>query len=145
MTLPVRRRALLSGTLALVATQAACSSDSADTGTTAPTRATTPAPSGSSPSPNGRSRLLVAYFSRPGENYYYGDRIDLEVGNTEVLARLIARRLRELGIEHDVHRIEAADPYSDDYDDTVARNVREQDADARPEIANPMRGSATTT
>ncbi len=38
----------------------------------------------------------------------------------------------------DLHRIEAADPYSDDYDDTVARNKREQDADARPAIANPL-------
>lgn len=32
----------------------------------------------------------------------------------------------------DLHRVEAAEPYSGDYDDTVARNVREQDADARP-------------
>ena len=31
----------------------------------------------------------------------------------------------------DVHRIEAADPYSEDYDETVQRNVREQNADAR--------------
>jgi hypothetical protein len=28
--------------------------------------------------------VLLAYFSRAGENYYNGDRIDLEVGNTEV-------------------------------------------------------------
>ncbi|MER5913936.1 flavodoxin [Streptomyces sp. NPDC001982] len=77
-------------------------------------------------------RVLLAYFSRPGENYYYGGRTDLKIGNTEVLARMIS----EL-IECDVHRIEAADPYSDDYDETVARNVREQDADARPAIANP--------
>jgi hypothetical protein len=37
----------------------------------------------------------------------------------------------------DVHRIEAAEPYPDDYEATVARNVREQNADARPAIANP--------
>jgi Flavodoxin len=37
-----------------------------------------------------------------------------------------------------VHRIEPADPYPADYDETVERNVREQDADARPEIANPL-------
>jgi flavodoxin len=43
-------------------------------------------------------------------------------------------------IECDVHRIEAVDPYSDDYDETVARNVREQDTDARPAIANPLSG-----
>jgi GNAT superfamily N-acetyltransferase len=34
------------------------------------------------------------------------------------------------------HRIEAADP--DEYDATVRRNVREQDTDARPLIANPI-------
>jgi Flavodoxin len=38
----------------------------------------------------------------------------------------------------DVHRIDAADPYPAGYDATVARNVREQDADARPRIANPL-------
>jgi flavodoxin len=37
----------------------------------------------------------------------------------------------------DVYRIEAADPYSDDYDATVDRNVREQNDNARPGIANP--------
>jgi len=77
-------------------------------------------------------RILLACFSRPGENYYYGGRTDLKIGNTEVLARMISGR-----IECDVHRIEAFAPYPDDYDETVARNVREQDADARPAIANP--------
>ena len=80
-----------------------------------------------------RPAVLLAYFSRPGENYYYGDHVDLEVGNTEVLATMVAER-----IDCDVHRIEAAEPYSEDYDATVARNVREQDADARPAITNPL-------
>ena len=45
----------------------------------------------------------------------------------------------------DVYRIEAADPYPDDYDATVERNVREQNDNARP--ASRTRGprSATTT
>ena len=77
-------------------------------------------------------RILLVYFSRAGENYYYGGRRDLEVGNTEVLARMIG----EL-IHCDVYRIEATDPYPDGYDATVARNVAEQDADARPAIADP--------
>ncbi len=77
--------------------------------------------------------MLLAYFSRPGENYYYGDRVDLEVGNTEVLAGMIRDR-----VDCDVHRIEAADAYPEDYEATVARNVREQDTDARPAIANPL-------
>ena len=79
------------------------------------------------------NRILLAYFSRPGENYYYGGRRDLQVGNTEVLARMVA----EL-IDCDVYRIDAADPYPASYDVTVARNVREQNADARPAIANPL-------
>jgi len=77
--------------------------------------------------------VLLAYSSRPGENYYYGDRIDLEAGNTEVLAGMIRDR-----VDCDLHRIEAADPYPDDYEATVARNVREQKADARPAIANAL-------
>lgn len=79
------------------------------------------------------ARTLLAYFSRPGENYYYGGRRDLEVGNTEVLARMIADL-----IDCDTYRIDAADPYSSDYDATVSRNSQEQDDDARPAIANPI-------
>jgi flavodoxin len=92
-----------------------------------PTTATTAAATGAG------SRTLLAYFSRPGENYYYGDRIDLAVGNTQVLAELMAGM-----VTVDVYRIEAAEPYADSYDDTVARNVREQDADARPAIAGVL-------
>ncbi|WP_329262070.1 hypothetical protein OG223_44700 [Streptomyces sp. NBC_01478] len=83
--------------------------------------------------PSSGKRVLLAYFSRPGENYFNGGRTELKVGNTEVLARMIGEH-----IECDVHRIEAVDAYSDDYDATVARNVREQDADARPAIANSL-------
>ncbi|WP_326656806.1 flavodoxin [Streptomyces sp. NBC_00385] len=76
-------------------------------------------------------RVLLAYFSRPGENYSYGGRTHLRTGNTEVLARMIGER-----VACDVHRIEAVDPYPDGYDETVARNVREQENDARPAIAS---------
>ena len=37
--------------------------------------------------PHRRPPTLLAYFSKAGENYYYGDRIDLTVGNTQVVAR----------------------------------------------------------
>ncbi|WP_345508211.1 flavodoxin [Terrabacter aeriphilus] len=135
----VLRGAVVGGALALTGTQAACStggstagvpraSSNAATGTASESAAESSAP-GDRPRP----RVLVAYFSRPGENYYYGGRRDLPVGNTEVLARMIAQRLR-----CDIHRIEALDPYSRGYDDTVARNVREQDADARPGIGNRL-------
>ncbi len=79
------------------------------------------------------ARVLLVYFSRAGENYYYGDRRNLEVGNTEVLAGMIADR-----IGCDTYKIEAADPYPDAYDPTAARNVEAQQDDARPAIANPL-------
>ena len=100
--------------------------------TTVPSPTASPSPGAVSAGANGR-RVLLAYFSRAGENYYYGGRTNLEIGNTEVLAGMISD-----AIGCDVHRVEAADPYPASYDDTVARNVREQNSDARPAIANPL-------
>lgn len=91
-----------------------------------------PQPGSATPGTAG-SNVLLAFFSRPGENYYYGDRIDLEVGNTKVVAGMIS----EL-IGCDVYEIEPVDPYPHDYEETVERNVREQNDDARPAIANPL-------
>ena len=48
-------------------------------------------------------RVLLAYFSRAGENYHYGGRTHLEVGNTEVAAEIISAC-----ISADVYKIEAA-------------------------------------
>ena len=79
-------------------------------------------PAGDEPRPAvGRPRsaggtVLLAYFSRAGENYHYGGRRRLTVGNTEVVAQMIARL-----IGCDVHRIEAAAPYPDDYTPTARR------------------------
>jgi flavodoxin len=79
------------------------------------------------------SRVLVAYFSRAGENYYYGGRTNLEVGNTQVVADMIAS-----SVTVDVYRIEAADPYPTSYDATVERNKEEQNTEARPQIAGSL-------
>jgi flavodoxin len=83
--------------------------------------------------PDAGPRVLLAYFSRPGENYHYGGRRTLEIGNTQVIADMIAGLAAV-----DVHRIEAADPYPSDYEETVERNRREQDDDARPAMAREM-------
>ena len=101
---------------------------------TSPTRLMGPsaAQASAAPSPT-ESKVLLAYISRAGENYYYGGRTHLTVGNTEVLAGMIARL-----IGCDVHRIVPVDPYPDDYSETVERNVREQRADARPAITDPL-------
>jgi flavodoxin len=81
----------------------------------------------------GSSPVLLAYFSRAGENYFNGGRTFLDVGNTQVVTEMI-----EAAVPVDVYRIEAVEPYSDSYDETVERNVREQDSDARPAIASRL-------
>ncbi|CDK01309.1 conserved exported hypothetical protein [Microbacterium sp. C448] len=121
--------AVLGGTV-LASVLAACTPNRETTVTT-PTPTAEPTDAASSPGAGGR--VLLAYFSRPGENYYYGDRIDLEVGNTQIVAEMIAAVTTV-----DVYRIEASDPYPDDYEETVQRNVREENDDARPTIANPL-------
>jgi len=87
-------------------------------------------PQGSSMPTSTQNRALLVYFSRAGENYSYGERVNLEVGNTKVAAGII----RDL-IDIDEYEILAADPYPDDYEATVQRNVREERDDARPAIA----------
>jgi len=133
------RRAILRGVLLGATGTAAGAVLSACTDSPAAGPAPASAPAGSAsrsapaPSPSAGSRVLLAYFSRAGENYFNGGRRRLTVGNTEVVAGMISRL-----IGCDVHRVEAADPYPDDYEPTVARNVREQNENARPAIANPL-------
>ncbi len=79
------------------------------------------------------NKVLLVYFSRAGENYSYGGRTHLDIGNTEVVANMISPL-----IDCDVYRIEAVDSYPDSYMETVGRNVREQQANARPAIAKPL-------
>lgn len=77
----------------------------------------------------GRPNVLLIFFSRAGENYFHGGRKVLEVGNTEVVAGFISDAL-----SCDVFEIRPVEPYSDRYDPTVERNVREQSENARPAI-----------
>jgi flavodoxin len=82
-------------------------------------------------SASSQKKVLLVYFSRPGENYFHGGRKDLLVGNTAVVGGFIRDALA-----CDVFEIHASVPYSNNYDDTVERNVREQEESARPAIAN---------
>ncbi|NQX12267.1 hypothetical protein HQQ80_11570 [Microbacteriaceae bacterium VKM Ac-2855] len=127
------RRALLTTGFIAAGTIAGCAPSDPDpaSSTSTPTTAE-PTPEGT-PSMPSAPRILLAFFSRAGENYWYGDRRTLDIGNTEFLAGLIRER-----VACDVFRIEAVEPYSDSYDDTVARNVREQNEDARPAIAGEI-------
>jgi flavodoxin len=78
-------------------------------------------------------RLGLAGVSGAAVRMLSAGRKTIRVGNSEMLARAISVRL-----DCDVHRIEAVDPYPADYDETIERNVQEQDTDARPTIANPL-------
>ncbi len=131
------RRVLLRGALLGVAGPAAGALLGACTGSPAgsPALPVTGNESQSAPVPSSSESgtVLLAYFSRAGENYFNGGRRRLPVGNTEVVAGMVSRL-----IGCDVHRIQASDPYPDDYEPTVRRNVEEQRANARPEIANPL-------
>ncbi|WP_308165553.1 flavodoxin [Nocardia noduli] len=82
------------------------------------------------PGQPGGGRILVAYFSRPGENYHYGGRRNLDIGNTEVLTGMIRDR-----VTADVHRIIPAAPYPAAYEATVARNRTEQESGTLPALA----------
>ncbi|HUR04609.1 MAG TPA: flavodoxin [Nonomuraea sp.] len=125
----VLRGALLLGGTVITATAGGCGAS--DQPTAQPTGR--PVPATPRPTAAAGRPVLLAYFSRRGENYYYGGRRNLEVGNTQILAQMISERL-----DCDTYRIQAADPYPDDYDQTVARNVQEQSAGARPAIAGTL-------
>lgn len=57
----------------------------------------------------------------------------LQTGNTKVVAGMIS----EL-VECDVYGIQAAEAYSDSYDETVERNRLEQREDVRPALAGTL-------
>lgn len=80
--------------------------------------------------PTDSGRVLIAYFSRASENYGVGV---IEKGNTEIVAEMIAEQTGG-----DIFHIETVTPYPEDYDEctTVAR--REQDENARPELASSV-------
>ena len=78
------------------------------------------------PAPDGSSRILIAYFSRAGENYGVGV---IEKGNTEIVAEMVAE---QTGGE--LFHIETVTPYPEDYDECTAVAQQEQRENARPEL-----------
>jgi flavodoxin len=77
--------------------------------------------------------VLLAFFSRAGEQYWNGGRRTVAVGNTAWVAEHVDRLIRPA-----VHRIESANPYPSAYEPTVSRNWEEIQADARPALANEV-------
>ncbi len=74
--------------------------------------------------------ILVAYFSRTGENYNVGN---IEKGNTSVVADIITEKTGA-----DLFEIVPVNPYPDNYEECVEKANREKDENARPQISSSV-------
>ena len=75
------------------------------------------------------SKKLVVYFSHKGENYSRGKIINLEKGNTEVVAEMISNILNA-----DIFEIVAEKKYPIKYDDCIEIAKDELRENSRPEL-----------
>ena len=76
-------------------------------------------------------RILIAYYSRRGNNYVSGKIIDLPIGNTEVIAKMI----KEI-TGGEIFRIDTIKPYPEGYEETTEVAKQEKRSNARPELKN---------
>lgn len=73
--------------------------------------------------------VLIAFYSRAGENYFGGKYRRISVGNTEKAAKLIADITGG-----SLLKIEQAEPYSDDYRECTVQAKKDLEAGARPAL-----------
>jgi len=74
-------------------------------------------------------KCLIAYFSRKGNNYVSGKIVNLPIGNTEIVAKLI----QEMSGGNYFH-IEAVNSYPKDYTKATEIAQEELGANVRPEL-----------
>ncbi|MBP3711339.1 MAG: flavodoxin [Bacteroidaceae bacterium] len=79
-------------------------------------------------------KILIAYYSRRGENYVNGSIKSLPVGNTEV----VAGKIKALLPEADVFRIDTTYAYSESYMTCIEEAKQELRDQARPEVKDPL-------
>ena len=80
---------------------------------------------------------LIAYYSRPGENYVDGNIRSLDIGNTEVAARMI----HELtGAE--IFKIEPKVVYSENYMTCIEEAKQDLQGNVRPELTSYLESIA---
>lgn len=72
---------------------------------------------------------LIAYYSRKGNNYLNGSIVYLEVGNTEVVAKIIQEKTGG-----DLFEIDTIKTYPEDYTETTNVAMEEKRKNARPEL-----------
>ncbi len=83
-------------------------------------------------------KCLIAFFSRKGLNYSSDGIIDLKVGNTEVVAKLIQKVTGG-----DVFHIETVTAYPKDYTETTEVAKNELRTKARPKLTGQVEGIGT--
>lgn len=76
-------------------------------------------------------KILVAFFSRAGENYAVGH---IEKGNTHIIAEMIA-----VETDGDLFHIEPVTPYPDDYTECTEVAKQELNVKARPAIKGDIK------
>lgn len=77
-----------------------------------------------------KTNILIAYFSRTGENYGVGY---IEKGNTSIVADIIAEQTGG-----DLFEIRTVATYPDNYDEATEIAKQERNENARPELANNL-------
>ncbi len=77
-----------------------------------------------------KSKILIAYYSRKGQNYVGSQIVNLPVGNTEVAAKM-AQEITG----GDLFEIQTVKEYPVDYTETTHVATAEKRANARPELA----------
>lgn len=151
----MKKMKLLGMVLAMALTLSACGSAGGNVDTTPPENEQTAAESNSSESRNpiesadsetsaeneettenvdtqgdestSGSNILVAVFSRIGENYQVGV---IEKGNTMIVAEMVQE-----GTGADLFEIKPETPYPDAYDEMLDVATEEQSTDARPAMS----------
>lgn len=76
-------------------------------------------------------KCLIAYYSREGNNYVSGRILNLPIGNTEVVAKMIQEMTKG-----EVFRIETVNSYPEDYTETTEAAQKEKHDNARPELSS---------
>lgn len=76
------------------------------------------------------SKILIAYYSRRGENWWNGSVRNIKKGNTEV----VVEKIKDLLPDADVFQIDTVEPYSEDYYECIDEAKAELRAQARPEV-----------
>jgi len=82
-------------------------------------------------------KCLIAYYSRKGQNYVGGKIVDLKVGNTEVVAKMIWD-----AVGGDLFQIESVSAYPRDYDAAIKVAEAELRAKARPALTGRVENIA---